>query len=244
MLSTLSLGLAAQPQQLQFQVITTEAQDPEIFTQGFEISGDWFYQSSGLYGKSKVLRYSRSRGDIAAQTPLPQNFFAEGLTLFDGKLYLLSWKEGQVLVMNPESLKRFKSFNYEGEGWGLAHNDTQLIMSDGSSTIHFRSPKTFAVEKTISVHSGGETWDRINELEYVDGIIWANRWQENSLLGIDENSGEVLTVVDISTLQNNAKTQPDSLPNGIAYDAEQQGFWITGKYWRYRYLIKLLQPKP
>jgi glutamine cyclotransferase len=196
-----------------------------------------------LYGKSKVLRYSHSGNDIAAQMQLPHDFFAEGLTLFDNKLYLLSWKEGKLLVLHPESLKRLKSFNYEGEGWGLTHNNTQLIMSDGSSTIRFRSPKTFAVEKSISVHSGSKTWDRINELEYIDGIIWANQWQENVLLGIDENSGEVLAVVDISTLQHNAKTQRDSIPNGIAYDEEQQGFWITGKYWRYRYLIKLIPPK-
>jgi glutamine cyclotransferase len=141
-LCTFSYCSTAQPQQRQFEVITTEAQDPEIFTQGFEISGDWFYQSSGLYGKSKVLRYSLSGNDIATQMQLPHDFFAEGLTLFDNKLYLISWKEGKVLVLHPESLKRLKSFNYEGEGWGLTHNNTQLIMSDGSSTIRFRSPKT------------------------------------------------------------------------------------------------------
>lgn len=231
---------AAQPEQYQFKVLATKEHDTTSFTQGFEIEGDWIYESSGLYGKSKVFRYNIDNNEPNVTNALPNKFFAEGLTLFGNNLYLLTWREGKAFVFKKDSLKQLKSFNYEGEGWGLTHNDQSLIMSNGSSTIVYRSPKSFEIEKTITVHSNGKKWDRINELEYVDGIIWANQWQEDILLGIDANTGEVRVTVDIESLQRHASASLQNVANGIAYDKQQQAFWITGKNWRYRYLLKLL----
>lgn len=238
----------AEPAVYRYQVLETVAHDPQLFTQGLVKEGEWFYESSGLYGKSRLLRY-RSTGENASNqatngSKLPEKFFAEGLALFNNRLYLLTWREGKTFVYNKETLKQLKSFNYSGEGWGLTHDGTHFIMSDGSDTLSFRSPTTFEVEKTITVHSGNRTWSDLNELEYVDGIVWANQWRTSNLLGIDENSGEVKIIIDLTALHRQAAvSRAESVANGIAYDKERDALWITGKYWRYRYLIKPIAPE-
>ena len=237
----------ADPLTYRYQVLETVDHDPQLFTQGLVKDGPWFYESSGLYGKSRLLRYSDGSNNtdttVLADSKLSEKFFAEGLALFNNKLYLLTWREGKTFIYNKDTLKQLKSFNYDGEGWGLTHNGTSFIMSDGSAKLTFRSPSTFEVEKTIVAHSGERTYADINELEYVDGLIWANQWRTSNLLGIDEDSGEVKIIVDVAALHRQAAvSRTESTANGIAYDAEKDALWITGKYWRYRYLIKLVAP--
>ncbi len=231
-----------------YQVVDRIPQDPSIFTQGFYYDGTWFYQSSGLYNKSYIARFSPSETKAKQRLDVPPNIFAEGLTVIDDDLYLISWRAGTAWRFNAADLQLEKTFHYSGEGWGLSHYQTQndgqysnqLIFSNGSDEIRFLSPDDFSVIRSIKVKNNGEVVDDINELEFAAGLIWANQWKSNLLYGIDPNSGEVKQVVDITELQQEAAVSHiDSVANGIAYDAEKQVFWVTGKYWRYRYSIKL-----
>ena len=231
-----------------FEIVERVGQDPNIFTQGFEIDGDYFYQSSGLYGKSFILRFDATENSGSQSNTkrldVPPNIFAEGLTIFNNKLFLLSWQASTAWRFDPQTLQLEKTYHYAGEGWGLSHDDTHLIMSDGSDTLKVINPENFSVVKTITVEQGENTVDQLNELEYVDGIIWANRWKSTLLYGIDPESGAVLFTTDIKSLQQEAAVNHiDSVANGIAYDKNKDGFWVTGKYWQYRYLIKLALPE-
>ena len=220
-------------------VVERVDQDPTIFTQGLEIQDHWFFQSSGLYGKSYLLRYPTDGEGKVERLDVPPNVFAEGITVFSGKLYLLSWKAGTAWQFDASTLQLEKTFRYSGEGWGLSHNDKELIMSDGTDTIRFIDPTTFNVTRTVKVKWGEKALTDINELEFAKGIIWANQWKSTTLFGIDPVTGEVKITVDISSLQQEAAvTFVDSVANGIAFDSQKDLFWITGKYWKYRYLVK------
>ena len=233
-----------------FEVVARADQDPTLFTQGFEIYNDNFFQSSGLYKKSYLLRFAKhspGKQSPAKQAPakpkrldVPGNVFAEGLTIFRGKLYLLSWQEKQAWQFNPNTFQLEKTFFYSGEGWGLTHDDKNLILSDGSDTLKFLNADNFHTERTLTVTLNGTPVKNLNELEYAKGLIWANQWKTTKVFGINPDNGEVIYSVDLQSLQAEAGVDPaDSLANGIAYDEELDLFWVTGKYWQYRYLIKL-----
>lgn len=210
----------------------TEPHNPAIFTQGFIKQNNTFYISSGLYQQSFIQRNDKKHRLSHA---LPSRYFAEGLTLFNGLLYLLTWKEETLFILDKDTLKPQKTLSYQGEGWGLTHNDTQLIMSNGSSTLLFRDPKDFSIQRRITVSQALQ----LNELEYVNGIIWANDWNEDIIYGIGEHSGCIIATVDLSNLRQQTVTpNPNNISNGIAYDKQAHGLWVTGKYWPYRYLIR------
>jgi len=224
---------------LAVKVVERVEQDPTLFTQGLEIYQGRFFQSSGLYGKSYVLRFAQDGEDKPLRMDVPPNACAEGLTALNRRLYLLSWQSQMAWRFDPNTLQLEKTFHYSGEGWGLAHNNTQLILSDGSADLKFIDPQDFSLVNTIRVQQGGVPVNQLNELEYVDDVIWANQWKSNTLFGIDPNTGTVLYTADISFLQQEAAVSDiDSVANGIAYDEKKQASWITGKYWQYRYLVK------
>jgi glutaminyl-peptide cyclotransferase len=226
----------------QYEIIERVDHDPGVFTQGLVLRDGWFYQSSGLYGKSFLLRYpadSAGEGDVK-KLEVPPNIFAEGITVVNEDLFLLSWKAGTGWRFDAKTFQLQQTFHYGGEGWGLTDDGKRLILSDGTSTIKFISPQDFSTQSKISVTLAGNPVSNLNELEYVNGVIWANQWQSTTLFGIDPSNGNVLHNVDISALQKEAGVSEfDSVANGIAYDAERDLFWLTGKYWKYRYLVKL-----
>jgi glutamine cyclotransferase len=212
-------------------VTQTQPHNANTFTQGWIKEGDVFYESSGLYGRSFLQRYQTNS---TATANLPAHYFAEGLTLFNDRLYLLTWKAETLLVLNKDTLAIENSLSYKGQGWGLTHNGSQFIMSNGSSHLLFRDPNDFSIQKRIIVKQPLQ----LNELEYVDGIIWANDWNKDSIYGISSHNGCILATIDLSNIRQQAVTpNPSNILNGIAYDSQAHGLWITGKYWSTRYLI-------
>lgn len=230
--------LVAAPR-LDYQVVERVAQDPTYFTQGFEFRNGWFYHSSGLYGLSFLSRYQHD-SNKAQKLPVPSNIFAEGLTVLNKKLFLLSWKAQTAWQFDRDTLQLQKTFQYAGEGWGLANNSSQLFLSNGSDTIYFIDPNTFQRSGSIKVSLNDQAVSNLNELEFANGFLWANQWKSTLLYQIQPESGQVLATVDLGALQQEAAVDAiDSVANGIAYDEAQDLFWVTGKYWKYRYLIKI-----
>lgn len=219
-------------------VLEERPHDSSAFTQGLLINEGKVYESSGLYGKSFIRRYDNQSQKIEKQRKLPNKFFAEGLTLLNKQLFLLTWKAGMALVLDPKTLQPLKKFTYSGEGWGLTHSSNELIMSDGSDRLTFRDPSTFKKTNSILVHSKRKRYKHLNELEYAESAIWANVWQSNFILKISPRDGSVIGIADLSklTVKNN-QIKSESVLNGIAYDHEKKAFWITGKYWPTRYLV-------
>jgi glutamine cyclotransferase len=233
---TLCFPVYADPQDspaLSYQIIDTQPHNPNSFIQGWVKHQGDFFESSGLYGRSFVQRYNNK---MISTTPIPKHFFAEGLTVLNNKLYLLTWKAGTLLIFDKDSLHITQQLTYQGEGWGLTHNTQSLIMSNGTSTLFFREPKHFQIIRRLTVKQRL----RLNELEYVNGIIWANNWLDDSLYAINSQNGCVLGHIDFGPLrENTVNPNASNILNGIAYDSARQGLWVTGKYWPIRYLIRL-----
>lgn len=242
LLFLLSLNVCASAaEEYGYTIITRQQHDPQIFTQGYIVDGDNFYESSGLYGRSFLVRYSKSNNADALPTKrlsLPRHIFAEGLTLFNDRLYLLSWREGQAWAFDKDSFEVLGSYRYSGEGWGLTHDGEVLILSDGSDTLRFYD-SDFQLQGTLKVTLNGHPLTRLNELEYHKGVIWANQWYDKKLYAINRHDGEVAGYVDLRALHEEAAgPSSESVLNGIAYDADEDAFWVTGKNWRYQYLLR------
>jgi glutamine cyclotransferase len=227
----------------EYKVVERVDQDPTLFTQGFVLKDGWFYQSSGLYGKSYFLRYPANGEQKAKKLEVPPDIFAEGLTVLGKDLFLVSWQSGMAWRFDANTFQLKDNYRFAGEGWGLTDDGQHLILSDGSDVLKFISPDNFAVQRKMSVTFLGNPVTNLNELEYVNGVIWANQWKSTTLYGIDADTGEVQFTVDLTGLQQEAGVNIiDSVANGIAYDSERELFWLTGKYWQYRYLVEL-RPK-
>lgn len=212
------------------------------FTQGLVLgNNNTLFESSGNYGESHLVRLEPNSGHrVAARTDLPKRLFAEGLALHNGKLYLLSWKAGLCQVYDPDSLQKLHSLEYRGQGWGLTSNSRELIMSNGSHQLTFRDPTTFAASRTLNISLNGRPLSRLNELEWVDGLIYANVWYDDSIVVIDPNTGHVVAQLDLSALRTYEHKSADTL-NGIAYKPGTDTFLVTGKYWSQIYEIKLIR---
>ncbi len=214
--------------------------DTAAFTEGLLYSGGSLYESIGLYGASEVRREDLTTGRVLAATPLAANRFGEGLALLHGTFYQLTWKSGIGYEYNATTLARTDSFHFAGQGWGLTTNDTLLIMSNGTDTLQFLNPSTFAIVRTLAVHDNdGLSLGSLNELEYVHGEIYANVYESNWIVRIDPQTGTVLQWLDMSALVPSAdRSSPDNVLNGIAYDASTGDLLVTGKRWPVLYEIR------
>jgi len=221
-----------------YEVIREESFDQSLFTQGFEKSENHFFISSGGYGNSFITKIDK-QGQVQKKRRFGKHIFAEGLSEKDGILYVLSWKAGLAIKFKADTLDLLGSFSYKGEGWGLTHNNTHLLMSNGSNIIQFKNTDDFETERTLSVLDNGQALNRINELEFANESLWANVWHDNHIYQIDLDSGTVLKKWDLTELISKLKLRhPEAVLNGIAYDASENAFWITGKLWPKRYLIR------
>lgn len=237
-------ALPATPQKITYEILATYPHDPNIFTQGLVIDGDMITETSGLYAKSFLVQYHAISGEILRRTNLPREIFAEGITQFNDQFFMLTWQEETAFVYNADTLAFEKTLTYTGEGWGITHNGEHLITSNGSSSLSFRDANDFSVVKTLQVKDAGRTWDKLNELEFAEQRLWANVWQTPVILAINPESGNVEGIADLGELDrinNHAPTQ--SVLNGIAYDPARQAYWITGKLWPNRYLVRFVWPK-
>jgi glutamine cyclotransferase len=235
-----------------FEIIAERTHKPTLFTQGLLVDGDHFYESSGLYNKSLLVSYpiaepasvwAKHSAPFSKKQTIPERYFAEGLALHEGKLYLLTWREQTLLIYDKTTFNYLKSISYEGEGWGLTSDGKQLIRSDGSDSLSFHNPDTFAVTKTLKVTDDGTPVTNLNELEFAQGAIWANIWYQDRIIKIDPESGKILGEINLQALKQQLKlTSSEQVLNGIAWDEKQQAFWVTGKLWPKMFLIRTTSP--
>lgn len=239
-LSTAALAV----EQLTVKVLGRKPQDPRHWVQGLEIHDGQMYLSAGRYGESKLLRYNFDSGEPDVGRSLNPRLFAEGLTVLDDRVYQLTWKAGAVLVFDQRDLQPLEHFRIPGEGWGLTNDGSQLIYSDGSAQLHYLSPQSRKITRSITVTENGRPVHKLNELEWIDGKVWANVWYSQRIVVIDPQSGEVNASIDLSGKLPSLQTQPrDHVLNGIARDSRDGSIWVTGKRWSWQYQIETV-PAP
>jgi glutamine cyclotransferase len=224
-----------------FQVLNHWSHDPSAYTEGLVYADGSFFESTGLNGASSLRKVDAETGQVIASLPLDPAYFGEGLTLFNGKLIQLTWQSHMGFVYDLQCFCLERTFTYDGEGWGLTHDDRSLIMSDGTEAIRFLDPETFAVVRTVSVADHGQPLTNINELEYVHGEIYANIWLTNRIVRIDPASGAILGWIDLTGLLPDADRSPSvNELNGIAYDDATDRLFVTGKNWPEIFQIALV----
>lgn len=220
-------------------VLERRPHDPEAFTQGLLIDGDVWLESTGQYGKSELREVRRRDGKVLRRVALSKDQFGEGLASHGGKLYQLTWREKVCLVYDRETLRRVGTFPYRGEGWGLASDGEFLYMSDGGSVIRVLDPGDFTERRRFQVRRNGVPVDRLNELEWVEGELWANLFQTGYIVRIDPEDGSVVGALDLRELPLPSDRHPgQDVLNGIARDPETGDIWVTGKNWKALYRIE------
>lgn len=236
--------LPTSPQTIAYEILAVYPHDTNTYTQGLVINGDVMTETSGLYNKSFLVQYNAVSGEILRRESLPGEIFAEGITEFNGRLFMLTWHAEKAFVFDAQTLEHENTLTYTGEGWGITHDGEHLITSNGSSMISFRNDDDFYVVKTLQVKDAARTWDQLNELEFAEQRLWANVWQSPVILAINPHSGQVEAVVDLAELDRiNNHTPGQSVLNGIAYDPVREAYWITGKWWPNRYLVRFKWPE-
>jgi glutamine cyclotransferase len=215
---------------LTYEVVASWPHDRNAFTQGLIWRDGTLYESTGLYGRSSLREVAPETGEVRRNVDVSPQYFAEGLTELDGKLYQLTWQHQKGFVYDFETFAPLGEFSYTGEGWGLTTDGHSLIMSDGTDTIRYLDPETFAVERTIRVSRDGAYVTRLNELEYIDGQIYANVWLTDYIARIDPFTGRVTAWIDMTGLLPPGSGNVDVL-NGIAYDMTGDRILVTGKLW-------------
>lgn len=225
-----------------FEVVRAYPHDPGAFTQGLVIADGRLFESTGRY-PSTVREVRLEDGEIIAMAELDMVYFGEGLTELDGRLYSLTWRNGEGFVWDPDALTTpVAGFTYEGEGWGLTDDGESLILSDGTPVIRFIDPETFEVTREITATFRGRPVSRLNELEWVDGQILANLWLQDLIVRIDPETGVVVGVIDLTgLLPEEARADPEEdVLNGIAWDEEGRRLFVTGKNWPTLFEIRLI----
>lgn len=232
---------AAELKRYGYKVLKQLPQSRENFIQGLQIVDDSLYVGTGEYGESRLREYQFPAMRLTQEVELPAEIFGEGITRLGTRIYQLTWRSGKMFEYDAETFELLRTHRISTEGWGITDNDSQLIYSDGSHRLYFLDPDTMAVTRSLQVTLGARPLPRLNELEWIDGEIWANVWQANQLVRIDPATGEVTAIVDLRGLLDPADRQADTdVLNGIAWDATNKGLWVTGKRWPWLYRIQLI----
>lgn len=214
--------------------------DPTSFTQGLLWHDGALYESTGMEGQSKVRRVDLQSGQPTKNVNLPDQYFAEGLALAGDRLYQLTWQSKIGFVYDAKTFEPLAKFDYQNEGWGLTFDGKNLIQSDGTDVLTFRNPKNFAAVKTVKATRDGAPLRDLNELEWIDGYVWANVWQTDEIVVIDPTNGKVVAQLNLSGLLGQAdRTGREDVLNGIAYDAASQRVFVTGKNWSKLFWIRV-----
>ena len=224
-----------------YTILNTYKHDSDAYTQGLEFYKGTLLEGTGQNGESTLRKTDYKTGTISKSVPLSPGYFGEGITVFNGKIYQLTWKNKIGFIYNAETLVQEKTFNYfaDIEGWGLTHNDKHLIMSDGTNKIHFLDPETQKLVRSINVYSDTNAIPELNELEWIDGKIWANIYQKNAVVIINPENGAVEAVINFSELDAKIENKNKDVLNGIAYNPATKTVFITGKDWDKMFEIKL-----
>lgn len=228
-----------------FQVVHTYPHDRAAFTQGLVYLDGFLYEGTGLNGKSWLRKVKLETGEVVQQRPLPDQYFGEGITDWNNQLLQLTWQAQTGFVYDRASFDFKRTFRYPGEGWGLTHDGTRIIMSDGTSTLRFWNPATFEEIGRLQVQDGATPVSNLNELEYVNGEIYANIWQTDRIARISPSTGNVTGWIDLQGLLSAAdRSVSVDVLNGIAYDAQGGRLFVTGKLWPHIFEIKLIPRTP
>jgi glutaminyl-peptide cyclotransferase len=224
-----------------YEVINTWPHDAEAYTQGLVFHDGTLFESTGLYGSSSLRRVELKTGKVKKKVEIDRQYFAEGMTIFGDKIFQLTWQAQKGFVYDLKKLRQEGEFVYEGQGWGLTHDNHSLIMSDGTNRIRFLDPSNFQVQRTISVYENGHPLTELNELEFIKGEIYANIWKTDRIVRIDPTTGKINAWIDMTGLHHGGDDRPENCLNGIAYDAESDRLFVTGKRWAKMYEIRLVR---
>ena len=224
-----------------YQVVRSYPHDRGAFTQGLIVRDGVFYEGTGLNGRSSIRRVKLETGEVLQMKALSQEYFGEGITEWNGQIVQLTWQSEVGFVYDMKTFAPVKRWTYSGEGWGLTHDDKRLIMSDGSSQLRFLDPATFKETGRITVRDANGPVERLNELEYVKGEIFANVWQTDRIARISPKDGRVTGWIDLSGLLSPAERGGVDVLNGIAYDAAGDRLFVTGKLWPRVFEIRLVK---
>jgi glutamine cyclotransferase len=218
--------------------------DKRAYTQGLIFLDGILWESTGQYGTSSLRKVELKSGKVIKQISVPKNYFAEGMTVFHNKVFQLTWQEHRGFIYDPITFQKQGEFSYAGEGWGLTHDGESLIMSDGTDQIRFLDPSTLQATRTISVTDRGVPVTQLNELEYIDGEIYANIYMTDRIARIEPKTGKILGWIDLTgLLAPKDRTGEEDVLNGIAYDAEGKRLFVTGKMWPKLFEIEIVKNK-
>ena len=222
------------------EVVARYPHDPDAFTQGLLWHDGHLYESTGQVGRSQIRKVDPTTGEVLAARDIPVDQFGEGLALWDDELVSLTWRNGVIHRWSLYGLEPVRSDPLPYEGWGLTVLGDQLVASDGSATLRFLDPQTYAVQRELTVTLDGKPVPRLNELEAIDGLIWANQWYSQAIVGIDPASGAIRSIVDMSPLVREvAAADPGGVLNGIAHDPQADRWFVTGKLWPTMFEVRL-----
>ncbi len=228
---------------LVYEVVAEHPHDPLAFTQGLAYGDGVVYEGTGLKGQSSLREVDWKTGLVRRIHRLDRRYFGEGVTLFKGLLYQLTWLDEKGFVYTAGDFKTVREFSYIGQGWGLTHDGTHLIMSNGSDLLTFRNSETFEVVRQLSVRWKGEPLKQLNELEFIDGSVFANVWKTPFIVRIHPETGDVTGVLDLSLLEKKAQAGAGEsaidVLNGIAWKDDTNTLLVTGKFWPLLFEIRL-----
>jgi glutamine cyclotransferase len=246
-LPLLGAALASSPQRrveapvLGYQVVRSFPHDPAAFTQGLIFRDGVLYEGTGLKGQSSLRKVRLETGEVLQQRALEARYFGEGITDWNDAIVQLTWQAGIGFVYDRAGFTLKRTFSYTGEGWGLTHDGTRLIMSDGSASLRFLDPGTFRETGRLTVRDGGTAVGSLNELEFVRGEIYANVWQTDRIVRIDPRRGNVTATIDLTGLLPAAERARVDVLNGIAYDPQRDRLFVTGKLWLRLFEIRVVK---
>ena len=229
------------PRLYTYQIIKTHPHDTTAFTEGLVFNNGVLYESTGEYGYSSLRQVNLENGDVQHEVLLPNKYFGEGITVVNNSLIQLTWRENYGFIYDKETFSLLGNFSYSSEGWGLTFNGSELIMSDGTSKLSFLDPVTFQKVGQVSVHDGNTPVTNINELEFINGDVYANIWMQQKIAIINPQTGTVEGWIDVTGIYQSNNL--DDVLNGIAYDSQTNRLLITGKDWPNLYEITVIPTK-
>ncbi|HWG49611.1 MAG TPA: glutaminyl-peptide cyclotransferase [Candidatus Acidoferrales bacterium] len=227
-----------------YRIVNSFPHDPQAYTQGLVYKDGFFYEGTGLTGRSSLRRAGLETGEVLQRVDLAPEFFGEGITLLGGKIFQLTWKAHTGFIYDARDFRQLGRFSYAGEGWGLTTDGHDLYMSDGTPEIRVLDPVTLMEKRRIRVHDGAIPVQELNELEYINGEIFANVWQTDKIARISPRTGKIVGWIDLAGILSPVyRRTPDAVLNGIAYDSKGKRLFVTGKLWPSIFEIQLI-PKP
>lgn len=229
------------PKNMTYKVVNTYNHDPNAYTQGLCIDNDILYEATGLETKSSLRRVNLKTGEVEYSVTIPSDYFGEGIAVFGNNIYQITWRNHVGFIYEKDNFQKIAEFNFSTEGWGLTSDDKHIFMSDGTNRIFVLDPSTLSLIREIDVYDNTGPIYYLNELEYIDGIIYANVYTKDFIVTIDPQSGKVISKIDFTNiLPNSLRTHNTDVLNGIAYNKRTHKIYVTGKNWPKLYEVRII----